>query len=111
MQTLNNPDPAANDGFGVSVSISGNIVVVGASGDDTGAQKAGAAYVYELDPDNLTQSTLMVTLLNPDADADDEFGLSVAVSGNTVVVGARGTTRVHSMQAPSTSTTWQRSTA
>ena len=37
LQTFLNPTPEANDFFGISVSISGNNVLVGASIDDTGA--------------------------------------------------------------------------
>ncbi|WP_162797938.1 hypothetical protein [Sulfitobacter sp. JL08] len=83
LQTLSNPTPGAFDGFGGSVSISGNTVLIGARG-------AGEAYVYELDPNNLTQSTLIATLINPGADETDLFGSTVAVSGDIAVVGAEG---------------------
>jgi outer membrane protein assembly factor BamB len=81
--TLNNPTPAAGDTFGATVAVSGNTVVVGAQHDDTGATNAGSAYVF-----NATTGALIATINNPTPDADDEFGNSVAVSGNTVVVGA-----------------------
>ena len=44
--TLNNPRPAADDRFGYSVGVSGTHVLVGAPGDDTGANDAGSAYLY-----------------------------------------------------------------
>lgn len=84
--TLNNPTPAANDQFGIAVAVSGNIVVVGASQDDTAKSNAGAAYVYDLSA--MTTTVPVHTLINPAPSADDLFGNSVSVSGNYVVVGA-----------------------
>jgi len=81
--TLNNPTPAASDQFGWSVAVSGSTVVVGAYSDDTGATDAGAAYVFDATTGNLLQ-----TLNNPTPASSDQFGMSVAVSGSTVVVGA-----------------------
>jgi len=83
--TLGNPTPASNDNFGSSVSVSGNIVVVGANLDDTGAINSGSAYLF-----NATTGALISTLANPTPASNDNFGFSVAVSGNTVVVGAYG---------------------
>jgi hypothetical protein len=85
--TLNNPSPAADDNFGRSVSISGTRVVVGAYGDDTGAQSAGSAYVYDLSTG--TPGLPVATLNDPDPVVGDNFGWSVAISGTRVVVGAR----------------------
>ncbi|WP_442506614.1 hypothetical protein SH528x_005468 [Novipirellula sp. SH528] len=83
LATLANPTPASRDHFGVSVSVSGNTVVVGAYRDDTGASDSGSAYVF-----NATTGALLTTLANPTPSSGDNFGYSVAVSGNTVVVGA-----------------------
>ena len=84
--TLNNPSPTALDGFGVSVAISGTRVVVGALWDDTGAFDAGSAYVYDLSSGSPTVP--VVTLNNPSPAASDYFGISVAIFGTRVVVGA-----------------------
>ncbi len=84
--TLNNPTPAPSDQFGWSVAVSGNYVVVGAYGDDTGAIDAGSAYVYDLS--SMTPTVPIATLNNPTPAPSDLFGNSVAVSGNYVVVGA-----------------------
>src|SRR5207244_4025539 len=81
--TLNNPTPAVEDYFGLSVAVSGNTVVVGAYGDDTGNTNAGSAYVF-----NAATGALVATLNNPTPAASDYFGAAVAVSGNTVAVGA-----------------------
>src|SRR5437764_758657 len=81
--TLNNPTPAASDLFGYSVAVSGNSVAVGAVGDDTGAMDSGTAYVF-----NATTGALIATLNNPTTAPYDGFGISAAVRGNSVAVGA-----------------------
>ena len=87
-------DGAADDEFGISVAVSGNIVVVGARGDDA---SKGSAYVF-LRPtsskgwadwdDSVDQETAKLT--HSSLEAGDEFGISVAVDGDIVVAGARG---------------------
>jgi len=84
LQTLLNPTPVAGDQFGTSVAIDGNTVVVGAPLDDTGGFSAGAAYLFDA-----SSGSLLQTLLKPTPAANDEFGGSVAIDGNTVVVGTR----------------------
>ena len=82
------------DYFGSSVSISNGYIVVGAyfdDGVDNTASKSGAAYVYKINQDDTV--TLLDTLRgdpnNPLEDKDD-FGLSVSISGDYIVVGASG---------------------
>src|ERR1043166_2045174 len=74
--TLANPSPSWGDLLGYSVSVSGNVAVVG----DTGS---GQAYVF-----NATTGALITTLANPSSAGGDSSGRSVSVSGNTVVVSA-----------------------
>lgn len=87
------------DGFGVSVAVSGNTVVVGAWGeasnatgvngdqsDDT-AEAAGAAYIFVR---NGTTWSQQAYLKASNTDSGDYFGRSAAISGDTVVVGAYG---------------------
>jgi len=51
--TLNNPGPAAAGYFGNSAAVDGNLVVLGAFGDDTTAMDAGATYIFgPVDGDN-----------------------------------------------------------
>jgi uncharacterized repeat protein (TIGR01451 family) len=76
-------DAAADDEFGAAVSIDGETAVVGAWGDDDG----GAAYVF-VRADTLWTEQQKLTA--SDELAGDEFGRSVGVSGDTVVVGAPG---------------------
>jgi FG-GAP repeat len=83
MATLNNPAPAEQDGFGNSVAVSGDTVVVGVVKDDPGGVTgAGAAYVFD------TTGALLSVLGNPAPAIKDAFGSGVAVSGNVAVVGA-----------------------
>lgn len=85
------------DFFGSAVAIDGDIIVVGAEGEDgssttingpdnNDALESGAAYVYERTG---TTWALTATLKAPNAEEGDLFGSSVAVSGNTIVVGAQ----------------------
>jgi FG-GAP repeat/Abnormal spindle-like microcephaly-assoc'd, ASPM-SPD-2-Hydin len=88
------------DWFGSSVAVSGNTMVIGAGGEDSNATgingnqnnnsafDAGAAYVFVRDGTNWTQQAWLKAS-NPAA--EDSFGLySVAISGDTIVVGAAG---------------------
>ncbi len=80
---------AASDDFGVSVSIDGNTVVVGASGAKVGSNSTqGAAYVFVKPASGWANMTQTAKLTASGGAASDNFGVSVSVSGNTVVVGA-----------------------
>jgi hypothetical protein len=80
---LSADDGAADDAFGYSVSISGETAAVGAAADDT---RRGSAYVYRWSGSAWVQEA---KLSADDGVADDNFGWSVSVSGEIVVVGAR----------------------
>ncbi len=79
-------DGAANDQFGFAVSISGEIVVVGAYANDIGANAdQGAAYIFVR---NSTVWTQQAQLINPQGAVNARFGISVAISGYAVVIGS-----------------------
>lgn len=80
--TLVPPGSAAFDVVGVAVALSGDRLAVGAAGRDA---LAGAVYVYEY---AAGQWQLTATLSAPDAAAGDQFGTSVALAGELLVVGA-----------------------
>ena len=81
------PDKAVQDYFGVSVSLSGNILAVGAdSADPGGLSDAGAAYLYQLEANG--SATYLTKVTAPDGAASDNFGHSVSQSGNILAVGA-----------------------
>ncbi len=87
----------AGDGFGTSVSVSGDTVVVGAYGEDSSttgvngnqsdnsAAYSGAAYVFVRNGATWSQQAYLKA---SNTGAGDGFGNSVSVSGDTVVVGA-----------------------
>ncbi|MDA8745962.1 pre-peptidase C-terminal domain-containing protein [Rubripirellula amarantea] len=87
---LVNPVADSGDRLGYSVDVDGNFAVVGAYLDDPGGlTNAGSAFIYER-----TGATAwaMVAQLNGDldpSDAQSNFGFSVAIDGDTVVVGAQ----------------------
>ena len=73
--------------FRHSVSISGNTVVVGAGDTVSGNIEQGAAYVFTEPASGWADMTQTAELTASDGQADDGFGTSVSISGNTVVVG------------------------
>lgn len=83
---LQNPAPGTGSQLGGELAMSGTRIVAGAQWDDTGANNAGRAYVYDLSSGTPSQPVL--TLLNPAPASDDAFGASVAISGNLVAVAA-----------------------
>ena len=89
----------AGDQFGCSVAVSGDTVVIGAFGEasnatgfngnqsDDNAFDSGAAYVFVRSGTNWTQQAYLKA---SNTGASDRFGWSVAMSGDTVVIGAYG---------------------
>jgi hypothetical protein len=77
-------DGAAADAFGQSVAIDGNVIVVGATGNDQAGGNAGAAYVYRLSGGGWSQEAKLV----PNSPSDNSFGFSVDVDADTIAVGA-----------------------
>jgi uncharacterized protein YciU (UPF0263 family) len=85
---LSAEDGDSNDYFGDSISVSsgGGTVIVGARGDDRpDVEDTGSAYVFEQNTDWQQAAKLTID----DADRGDDFGISVAMSGDggTAVVG------------------------
>ena len=79
-------DKEADDGFGFSVSISGDLTIVGAELEDTGGSNAGAAYIFERDGSGTWNEVAKVQA--SDKEANDLFGFSVSISGDRAIVGA-----------------------
>jgi len=78
---------AIEEGFGVSVAIDGETAVIGVRGDDDNGLDAGAAYVFVRSAGVWTQQA---KLMADNAVGGDAFGYSVALSGETAVIGAYG---------------------
>ena len=83
LQTFNNPTPEDNDGFGISVSLSGTNALIGALRDNTGATGTGSAYLFDTVTGNLLQ-----TFNNPTPEDNDFFGFSVLLSDTNALIGA-----------------------
>ena len=97
---LKAPNAEAGDKFGAVVAISGDTIVVGASAEesaqtsitngsgasgDNSATESGAVYVFVRSGTTWSQQAYLKA---PNAEASDRFGGTVAISGDTIVVGA-----------------------
>lgn len=92
-QKLTASDAAPYDYFGVSVDVEGDIAVVGADSDDGNDTNSGSAYVFRWNGSSWVEEQ---KLLASDGAFLDLFGGSVAISGDTVVVGAHNEGNTHS---------------
>lgn len=79
-------DAESADGYGADVYLAGDLLFVGASGDDVAAPNAGSIYIYEKSGSSWNFSTQLTA---SDAASGDALGASLAVDGNTLVAGAR----------------------
>jgi len=77
------------DNFGRSVAISGDYIIVGTPCHDPQGKgaNAGSAYIFKK-ADNAETWTLTEKLTASDGASSDNFGYSVAISGNYAIVGA-----------------------
>jgi len=75
-------DSSANDYFGLSVSLSGDYILIGAATKNMGV---GAAYIFKRSGTSWTQEA---KLLASDGSPNDHFGRSVSLSGDYALVGA-----------------------
>lgn len=82
--TLRGPTP--HEGFGSSVAVATDVLVVGANGAYSNEQLAGACYVYRRDASGAWVEHCRVLGRTP----GEQFGESVALDGNRFVVGAPG---------------------
>lgn len=86
-QTIKSPDEFS-DVFGDSLALDGNRLVIGMRNDLVlSAVSRGSAYVYERTG---TVWNFRQKLIATDGAAQDYFGLGMALSGNTIIVGSTG---------------------
>ena len=69
------------------MAISGDTIVVGARLRDDSGTDSGAVYVFMRNQGGADQWGFVKKLLASDSVAGDQFGTSVAISGDTVIVG------------------------
>ncbi|MBI4893844.1 MAG: carboxypeptidase regulatory-like domain-containing protein [Acidobacteria bacterium] len=78
-------DGVAGETFGSAVAINGNTILIGAAYHNVGSKvRQGAVYVFFLN----TTWALQAQLLAADGAAEDAFGRSVALQGDTALIGA-----------------------
>lgn len=80
-----NPEPGDWKLFGGAVAVFGNYIVVGAPGHEWGAPKSGAAYLFDI-----RTGKHIHTFRSPAPAFKDNFGATVAINGDIVVIGAPG---------------------
>jgi hypothetical protein len=84
---LNNPDGSQSDWFSYGLAISGDVAVVDSRFEDhNGVLNSGAAYVFRF---NGAAWTMEKKLTASDAIENDEYGFSVGVDGDNIIVGAK----------------------
>jgi hypothetical protein len=90
--------------FGQSIAVSGDTVVVGSPGysDDMGNEVPGYAYVFVKPPTGWVNMIQTAELKASDQgnEAGNGFGASVAIAGDTIVVGAPGVSEVYIFVKP-----------
>lgn len=76
--------------FGQAVGVDGETVIVGApfTDLDTNFNDEGAAYIFVRSGGVWTQQQMLTGEMDPFADPSAEFGVSVGISGNSVIVGS-----------------------
>jgi len=84
---LRGDNTQADESFGASVAIDGDTVVIGAPGDSSGVPVSGAVHVFVRTGSAWVQQATIKSVA-PEIRA--QFGASVDISGNTIVVGAPG---------------------
>ena len=83
-QKLNASDAVGGDQFGTTLAMSGDYAIVGAPRKDDVGNNSGAAYIFTRQG---TEWVEQAKLIAPDARAGDYFGISVAIDGDTALVG------------------------
>nr|NQU89873.1 FG-GAP repeat protein [Bacteroidota bacterium] len=86
-QKLIASDSASLSKFGQSVAISGDYIIIGAYGDNGNGSSSGAAYIFHY---NGTSWVEMQKITANDGTSWNKFGQSVAIFGNTAIIGAYG---------------------
>ena len=79
-------NPAIEDWFGQSVAVHGNTIVVGSDGSDNPETGSGSAYVFTRDVNH--NWNIQAKLVPTDAKALANFGISVDIYNNDIIVGA-----------------------
>ena len=79
--------PEKDDDFGNAVSIDGDYFIVGAKGKES---NKGKSYLFKRDSDSNNDITLIEELSIENSSSDDNFGTSVSINNDIIVIGATG---------------------
>ena len=86
-QKLNASEPTRFDYFGSVVAIEGDVIAVGVPERDDAGPRSGAVFVFRFDGTTWIEEQ---KLLASDPGGHERFGGSIAIDGDTIVVGAVG---------------------
>jgi len=78
-------DASAGDSFGYGIGLSGDTLVLSAPFDDDKGKDSGSVYVFTRTGDTWSQQAKIIA---EDGSEGDVFGISIAISGDTILVGA-----------------------
>ena len=84
-QALRAPYPDPGDRFGIAVAMDGDLLAIGAPGDDDLEINAGAVYLFKVQGGQFVQ---VAKVLAPNPTLEDAFGSAVALRNGTLVIGA-----------------------
>jgi hypothetical protein len=84
-QKLTASDGSSLEAFGISISISGDFIIIGAYEDDDNGINSGSAYIFERDISNWIEKQKLTA---SDGSELDGFGISVSISGEYAIAGA-----------------------
>lgn len=84
-QILTASDTSSGDAFGQTIALNERFLVIGAPRHDASGEDSGAAYVFERLNDEWHYQTKLVA---SHGKTGDLFGISVAIDGHTILVGA-----------------------
>ena len=85
LHIIDDPTPTDNDGFGRSVALEGDRVLISDRGDDTQGEGVGQVHLFDA-----TDGKRLQTFDDPTATSFNGFGASIAISGDLVLIGAPG---------------------
>jgi outer membrane protein assembly factor BamB len=80
---LDNPRPNPGDRFGLALATLDRNILVGAYGEDAIGDNAGAVYLFDGD-----SGRLLRTFENPEPESSGEMGITIAVLGKNILIGA-----------------------
>lgn len=85
---LTSPTGSVGDWFGISLAMDQDLLVVGARSENAPQSASGAAYIFGRNVGGANHWGLVKRLVPQDGSANDNFGISVAIDGGRVVIGA-----------------------